>query len=80
MNNHPTSDAGHRWQPAEIKGLDALLEALNAGETIVGKSAHHQAKNATSQEALRLAAETNGTYHSLEEIVVGSPARKVRDV
>lgn len=69
MTNRTTSDAGRRWQTAEIEGLDALLEALNAGETIVGESPHHQAMHATSQEALRLAAEINGTYHSPEEVV-----------
>lgn len=69
MTNRTTSDAGHRWRPAEIEGLDALLEALNAGETIVGESPHHQAMHAKSQEALRLAAEINGTYHSPDEVV-----------
>lgn len=69
MTNRTTSDAGRRWQPAEIEGLDALLEALNAGETIIGESPHHQAMHAASQEALRLAAEINGTYHSPEEVV-----------
>lgn len=69
MTNRTTSDAGRRWQSAEIEGLDALLEALNAGETIVGESPHHKAMHAASQEALRLAAEINGTYHSPEEVV-----------
>lgn len=69
MTNRTTSDTSHRWQPAEIEGLDALLEALNAGETIVGGSPHHQAMHVASQEALRLAAEINGTYHSPEQVV-----------
>lgn len=49
---------------AEIQGLDDLLTALNAGETIPGGSPHHQAMHAASQEALRISAELNGSYHS----------------
>nr|WP_194948420.1 DapH/DapD/GlmU-related protein [Actinomyces trachealis] len=59
----------HRWQTANIEGLDALLAALNAGKTISGNSAHHQAMHTASQEALRLTAELNGAYHSPEDIV-----------
>lgn len=64
---HRTPD--RRWETATIEGLDALLAALDAGETIRGDSAHHQAMHAASQEALRLAVELNGTYRSPEEVV-----------
>lgn len=64
---HRTPD--RRWETATIEGLDALLAALDAGETIRGDSAHHQAMHAASQEALRLTAELNGTYRSPEEVV-----------
>lgn len=58
-----------RWTPAHIDGLDALLAALNAGQTIQGGSPHHEAMHAASREAMRLAAEINGCYHSPEELV-----------
>lgn len=57
------------WQAADIDGLEALLAALNAGETIRGSSPHHHAMHAVSQEALRLSAELNGRYHTPEEVV-----------
>jgi len=53
---------------ANIKGLDDLLTALNAGETIPGGSPHHAAMHAASQEALRITAELNGSYHSPEQV------------
>lgn len=43
-------------------GLDELLQALDAGETITGGSPLHEVMHATSQEALRLTAELNGRY------------------
>lgn len=52
----------------EIQGLDALLTALNAGETIPGGSPHHKAMHAASQESLRITAELNGRYHSPAEV------------
>lgn len=64
---HHTPD--RRWETATIEGLDALLAALDVGETIRGDSAHHQAMHAASQEALRLTAELNGTYRSPEEVL-----------
>lgn len=60
---HPSRDRRY------IDGLDALLASLEAGETIRGDSPHHHAMHAASQEALRLAAELNGSYHSPEEVV-----------
>ncbi|WP_104091695.1 DapH/DapD/GlmU-related protein [Arthrobacter sp. GMC3] len=53
---------------AKIQGLDELLTALNAGETIPGGSPHHAAMHAASQESLRIAAELNGRYHSPAEV------------
>lgn len=53
---------------AEIRGLDALLTALNAAETIPGGSTHHEAMHAASQESLRITAELNGNYHSPAEV------------
>ena len=52
----------------EIHGLDALLAALNSGETIPGGSPHHAAMHAASQESLRITAELNGRYHSPAEV------------
>lgn len=53
---------------AEIAGLDELLVALNAGQTITGDSPHHEAMHAASQESLRITAELNGRYHSPAEV------------
>ena len=53
---------------AKIQGLDELLAALNAGETITAGSPHHQVMHATSQESLRISAELNGQYHSPSEV------------
>lgn len=53
---------------AEIRGLDALLTALNAGETIPGGSPHHAAMHAASQESMRITAELNGRYHSPDDV------------
>ncbi|MGO2052751.1 acetyltransferase [Arthrobacter sp. MYb211] len=49
---------------SNIAGLEELLTALNAGQSITGGSGHHQAMHAASQEALRIAAQLNGSYHS----------------
>ncbi|MDK1359637.1 DapH/DapD/GlmU-related protein [Arthrobacter sp. zg-Y1219] len=53
---------------ANIAGLDRLLAALNAGETIPGGSIHHKAMHAASQESLRITAELNGRYNSPAEV------------
>lgn len=53
---------------ATIDGLEELLTALNAGESIPGGSPHHAAMHAASQEALRITAELNGQYHSPDEV------------
>lgn len=51
--------------------LDDLLTALNSGEAITGASPLHEVMHVTSQEALRITGELNGSYHE--------PAR-VRDL
>ena len=43
--------------------LNDLLAALDAGETITGNSPLHHVMHETSQEALRITAELNGSYH-----------------
>lgn len=43
--------------------LDDLLAALNAGETITGGSPLHAVMHRASQDALRVTAELNGSYH-----------------
>ncbi|WP_404286000.1 DapH/DapD/GlmU-related protein [Glutamicibacter arilaitensis] len=53
---------------SEIAGLEELLAALNAGQSIIGGSEHHLAMHAASQEALRIAAELNGSYHTPAEV------------
>lgn len=53
---------------ATIPGLEELLAALNAGESITGGSPHHAAMHAASQESLRITSELNGSYHSPEEV------------
>lgn len=53
---------------AKIPGLEDLLTALNAGETIPGGSPHHAAMLAASQESLRVTATLNGRYNSPAEV------------
>ncbi|WP_309072660.1 sugar O-acetyltransferase, partial [Arthrobacter sp.] len=43
--------------------LHDLLNALNRGETITGNSPFHEVMHRTSQDALRITAELNGSYH-----------------
>jgi len=43
--------------------LTELLAALNAGSTITGNSPLHRVMHDTSQEALRVTGELNGSYH-----------------
>lgn len=43
--------------------LHDLLDALNGGETITGNSRFHEVMHRTSQDALRITAELNGSYH-----------------
>lgn len=53
---------------SEIPGLQALLDALDVGETITGGSPHHEAMHLASQESLRITAEMNGGYCTPERI------------
>lgn len=48
--------------------LADLIEALNAGDTIIGGSDLHLAMHGTSQEAIRIASELNGSYHDQAEV------------
>lgn len=48
--------------------LEEFLEHLNRGETVEGGSEAHLFMHGVSQEALRITAELNGSYHTPEEI------------
>ena len=48
--------------------LDAFLQHLNSGKTVENGSEPHLFMHRASQEALRLTAEINGSYHTLEEL------------
>lgn len=50
--------------------LDAFLQYLNSGKTVVNGSEPHLFMHRASQEALRLTAEINGSYHTPEELRV----------
>ena len=59
--------------------LEKYLEILNSGAHITADSPVHQYMHQVSQEALRLTAELNGSYHTPEEIreifsrIIGKP-------
>ena len=48
--------------------LDAFLQYLNSGKTVENGSEPHLFMHRASQEALRLTAEINGSYHTPEEL------------
>ena len=48
--------------------LSDFLEHLNSGKTVVAGSETHQYMSMLSQEALKLTAELNNSYHTPEEI------------
>lgn len=48
--------------------LRDLLDELNAGHTITGDSPLHEVMHRTSQEALRVTAEFNGSYQEPERV------------
>lgn len=48
--------------------LKDLLKALNNGETIVSDSPLHAVMHRTSQDALRITAELNGSYREPDEV------------
>ena len=50
--------------------LDAFLQYLNSGKTVENGSKPHLFMHRASQEALRLTAEINGSYHTPEELRV----------
>ena len=43
--------------------LQDLLDAMNAGERIEGGSPLHEVMHMASQQAMRVTAELNGSYH-----------------
>ena len=59
--------------------LEKYLKILDSGEHIEANSPVHQYMHQVSQEALRLTAELNGSYHTPEEIrkifsqIIGKP-------
>lgn len=53
---------------SEIMDLKEFLTRLRAGEYVAGGSELHRFMHGVSQEALRLTAELNGSYHTPEEI------------
>ena len=48
--------------------LDAFLEHLSSGKPVQGGSEAHLFMHGVSQEALRITAEINGSYHTPEEL------------
>ena len=48
--------------------LNAFLEHLNSGKAVQGGSETHLFMHGVSQEALRITAEINGSYHTPEEL------------
>ncbi|MGL3148975.1 DapH/DapD/GlmU-related protein [Microbacterium sp. A82] len=48
--------------------LDDLLDELNSGRTIKGDSPLHEVMHRTSQEAMRITGELNGSYHEPAEV------------
>lgn len=50
--------------------LKTFLEKMDSGEEIEAGSAYHLFMHSLSQEALRITAEMNNTYHTPEELVV----------
>ena len=48
--------------------LEAFLEHLNSGKSVQGGGEAHLFMHGVSQEALRITAEINGSYHAPEEL------------
>lgn len=48
--------------------LEAFLEHLNSGKPVEGSSEAHLFMHGVSQEALKITAEINGSYHAPEEL------------
>ena len=49
--------------------LDDFLQKMNSGEEIEAGSAYHLFMGELSQEALKITAEMNNSYHTPEELV-----------
>lgn len=62
--------------------LKDLVKALNNGQTIASDSPLHEVMHRSSQEALRITAELNGSYHEPDEVrqllasLIGKPVDK----
>lgn len=50
--------------------LEAFLEHLNSGKAVIGGSEAHLFMHGVSQEALKITAEINGSYHEPQELRV----------
>lgn len=48
--------------------LEEFLDYMNSGKTVIGNSDVHRYMSELAQEALKLTAELNGSYHTPEEI------------
>lgn len=48
--------------------LEAFLEHLNSGKLVKGGSEAHQFMHGVSQEAMRITAEMNGSYHEPDQL------------
>ena len=48
--------------------LEKYIDYLNSGKTVLGGSEIHQYMHLVSQEAMKITAELNNAYHTLEEI------------
>lgn len=62
--------------------LNDLLDALNAGTTITGNSPLHQVMHEASQDALRISADLNGSYHEparVRELLAELTGKQVDD-
>lgn len=53
---------------AEEPTIDDLLAELNAGRTVTGGSPLHGVMHRAAQQALRITAELNGSYHEEAEV------------
>ena len=49
--------------------LDEFLAHLNSGSPVQGGGEAHQFMHGVSQEALRITAEINGSYHKPEQLL-----------
>ncbi len=48
--------------------LKEFLDYMNSGKTVIANSEVHKCMSELAQEALKLTAELNGSYHTPEEV------------